>query len=177
MILNAARAHFSKTADDQVISQKFLLEKIKQENWSERLSPQGANGAHGIDLDRLGNVILAAFKTNGFKKVSIKVVHIQNTSKENKAALLRVLSANEKSEKNYMIANFDQKIFTDDASVGHVSPVGAYDAQRGRVLILDPDREYYEPYWISVDTFLEGMATKDKGAGANRGYVLIELGQ
>jgi hypothetical protein len=41
------------------------------------------------------------------------------------------------------------------------------------VLILDPDRQWYEPYWISVDTLLAGMATKDSGGTAYRGLVRV----
>jgi hypothetical protein len=31
-------------------------------------------------------------------------------------------------------------------------------------------------YWVSIDTFLAGMATKDKSSNLNRGYIWIKTG-
>jgi hypothetical protein len=74
-----------------------------------------------------------------------------------------------------LISNFNQKVFTDDSEVGHFAPVGAFDPEKSRVLILDPDREYYEPYWVSVNDFIDGMNTKDSSGDQYRGYLSITL--
>ncbi len=73
------------------------------------------------------------------------------------------------------MVNFLQSELTGDpeGKVGHVAVVGAYDEKNSRVLILDPDREYYEPYWVSVDTLLKGMNTQDKDSNRNRGYIVV----
>ena len=60
-----------------------------------------------------------------------------------------------------LVANFLQSVYTGDAPVGHVSPVGAYDAKRARVLVFDVDRKWYEPYWVPEKAFVEGLATAD----------------
>ena len=72
--------------------------------------------------------------------------------------------------------NFLQSEFTGDpeGSIGHIAPVAAYDENKKQVLILDPDRDYYEPYWVSDEQALKGMATLDKGAGKYRGYLVIK---
>jgi hypothetical protein len=177
MVMNAARADLAKTADDAVITQKSMLEKVKVEEWSERLHKGGAKGEYGVTLDRLGRIVEAALKEYGFKSGSVRVVHASDTSVKTKAALVKALAQNEKSNKDFIIANFNQKAYTDDAEAGHMAPVAAYDAAKGQVLLLDPDRDYYEPYWISVDTFLAGMATLDKSANMNRGYLVVNFGQ
>jgi hypothetical protein len=56
-----------------------------------------------------------------------------------------------------------------------VAPIAAYDQKNSRVLVLDPDREWYEPYWVSEDSLLTGMATEDTTAHAFRGYIKIQL--
>lgn len=175
MILNAARAKLPKTADDKLILQSELVEKVNVEHWKERVSNDGYQGEHGTSLDLFGRLIEASFKAYGFDKVSVRIVHAENTPGAKKD-LVAALKQNEKSSNSFIVANFNQQAFTDDADVGHFAPVGAFDAAHSRVLVLDPDREYYEPYWVSVDTFLAGMATKDKGANKNRGYVVVNLG-
>jgi hypothetical protein len=175
MVLNAARAHLPLTADDQVVSQQALLDKIDVENWKQRLSKEGHEGQHGMTLDQLARATEATFKSYGFKNASVKPVHVLNRLAQTRKEIVEALKKNEESPKTYIIANFNQKEFTDDAEVGHFAPVGAFDWEKNRVLILDPDREYYEPYWVSFDTFIEGMATDDSTSKNKRGYLLITL--
>ena len=66
-------------------------------------------------------------------------------------------------------------VYTGDAEAGHISPVGAYDPSTQRVLILDSDRKWYEPYWVSEKTFLRGISTRDSESKQNRGLVVVRL--
>jgi hypothetical protein len=157
MVLNAARAGVPKTAKDKVISEKELLDKFNIEHWKERLNEGGFKGKYGSSLDLLGRIAETAFKEYGFPKTRVKVLHVNSSTNEGiKAEVLKILKS-----KAFLLINFDQREFTDDAQVGHFAPVGAFDEKNNKVLILDPDREYYEPYWISVAAFLKGMATLD----------------
>ncbi len=174
MVINAAKAAQAKTADDQVITQQKLLDQVTTENWKARVSAKGYKGSHGTTLDQLAAITKAAFQANGFKNVSVELVRGEKTPQA-KEKLIAALEKNEASAQNFIIANFNLLTFTDDADVGHIAPIGAYDSEKKRVLIFDPDRDYYEPYWVSVDTLLEGMATLDKTAQANRGYLVIQL--
>ena len=54
-----------------------------------------------------------------------------------------------------------------------MAPIAAYDAKMHRVLVMDPDREWYEPYWVSDQRLLEAMATIDPETSKPRGYVKI----
>lgn len=177
MAVNAARVRMAKTADDKVVTQPDIIEKVKAEHWKERVTEVGYQGVHGVELDALGKITEAAFREYGFPKAKAKVVHVNDTSAATKKALVDALVRNEKSDRDFILANFNQQAFTDDADVGHIAPIGAYDAALGRVLIMDPDRDYYEPYWVSVDAFLAGMATKDKSVNAFRGYVIVDKGE
>lgn len=175
MVLNAARAHLFQSADDKRVTQTDLIEKVNIHHWKERLSAEGFEGEHGLTLDLLGQVTEAVFKEYGFKKVSVKVVHVTDASPRVRRDVIRDLRNNERTNRDFILANFNQRLFTDDTDVGHISPVAAFDEQRQKVLVMDPDREYYEPYWVSVDTFISGMATLDKGAKNYRGYIMVRL--
>ena len=173
-VINAAKAVEPKTSEDMVISQQMLLDKVKAEHWAERLSKPGFDGKHGTDLGTFGSVVRATFAEYGFKKVETRVLHVNGDAKSI-AEVEKILIANEKSGDDYVMANFNQQVYTDDADAGHIAPVGAYDAKRKRVLILDPDREYFEPYWVSLENFVKGMATIDKGASKPRGLVYVKV--
>ena len=174
-VLNGARAFVAKTADDKLITQAALLEK--NEEWKARISKEGwgEKKAHGTSLDFLRDLTESAFKANGFLNVEVKAVHVRDQSPKTLKAVHDALVENEKSAQDFIIANFNQKNYTDDADAGHISPVGAYDAKKKRVLILDTDRDWYEPYWISERAFIEGMNTKDNEKNDYRGFLVIKL--
>jgi hypothetical protein len=175
MVLNAARVRFEKNADEKVILQPDLVEKIQAEHWKERVTT-GHEGRFGTSLDQLAKVAESAFKAYGFPKVSVHTVHVKDASEKSREEVAKALAENERSTKDFVIANFNQQAYTDDADAGHIAPVGAYDSKNKRVLVLDPDREYYEPYWVSLADFVAGMATGDKESGHNRGFLVIKTG-
>ena len=170
MVLNAARATLERSASDKNITQEELLNRVNIEHWKERMSKLGHFGRHGVSLDQFGKIAEAAFKLYGFPNASTRTIHINDALDSTKVALRKILQ--EKKPTDFIVANFDQKLFTDDTQAGHLSPVGAYDSKKDKVLILDTDREYYEPYWVSVDDFVLGMSTLD--GSEHRGYVYIQ---
>lgn len=171
MILNAARAGQELKKEDELFTQNKILKILNNSNWSAQVS----QGGNGVSLDELRNILLESFHVIGLLKVSVEAVHISQVSHAAEKKLRQALVANEASNKNFMIANFDQGQFTADTSVGHFAPVGAYDAVRKRILIMDPDRQWYEPYWVSEAEFLKAMATQDQDAHQPRGYLFIQL--
>ena len=170
MIVNAARAFQNLTADDELAVQSEVLKKTNNADWQKDLGPVGK----GVTLDELGRFTEAALRAYGITPTAIETIHADD-SKEFRQKLRQLLIRNEKSNRNFIIANFLQGVYTGDASVGHIAPVGAYDAQKHRVLIMDPDRTWYEPYWVSEETFLKGMTTQDDASKKTRGLIWIQL--
>ncbi|MCM2279961.1 MAG: phytochelatin synthase family protein [Oligoflexia bacterium] len=169
MVVNAARAHRNLGAEDELATQSGLLSRVKNPAWK-----RGLNGLRaGVTLGELASVLADGLKAYGVTPLSVEAMNVEGAA--SLAKVRQALEENEKSDADFIIANFDQKAFTSDASVGHIAPVGAYDAARGRVLILDPDRTWYEPYWVSLETFVRGMATRDSSAGKNRGFVHVRV--
>ena len=170
MVVNAARVHENLTADDELATQPEVLKKSAVEDWKKDLDVLGK----GVTLDELGRFTEAALRAYGEAPTDIQVLHVDHTP-ESRKKVHDYLTHLGKTDRAFMIANFLQGSYTGDADVGHIAPVGAYDVQKKRVLIMDPDRQWYEPYWVSEKTFVDGMATKDTQGSKTRGLIFIQL--
>jgi hypothetical protein len=173
MVVNGARVGKKLTADDELVTQQAIVEKVRNKTWhKEGLKKMGG---YATSLDQLGEVAREAFEKYGVPPKSVEVVHVDQIDEKTKARLHEALIENEKSARDFILINFNQQVYTGDAEVGHIAPIGAYDAQNHKVLVMDPDRKWYEPYWVSEETLLMGMATKDTASNRNRGYVWIKF--
>ncbi|RCH85033.1 hypothetical protein CU098_003395 [Rhizopus stolonifer] len=72
----------------------------------------------------------------------------------------------------FMVISFSRKVLGQTGD-GHFSPIGAYNAQEGKVLILDTARYKYPSYWCSIDILFDSMKPVDKETGRPRGYFLL----
>jgi len=151
MVLNAMRSGTELRSKDRLITQQELYSKI------DIFKEGGDPGTFGVGLEGIGRILAKAMKLNSIQGWSYEVVRAE-ASPEWKKKLHELLVKNEKSKDDFLIALFLQGTYTGDSEGnkgGHFAPVGAYDGKR--VLILDPDREWYEPYWISEELFFRGM--------------------
>ena len=171
MVMNAIRAPKDLGSEEPLLTQTSLLELTKSESWKKAV---GAHGG-GVNLDQLGQLVETSVKSIGYANAQVTVVHAEKNSKESLASLRKALVENEKSANDFIILNFIQGAYTGDADVGHIAPLAAYDSKNKRALVLDPDRQWYEPYWVSDETLLNGMATQDTSVSKFRGYVWIKL--
>jgi hypothetical protein len=155
-----------------------MLKKTANAEWADRVG-QGTGllakmKQRGVTLDLLGKYVEGALKVYELAGAKVEVVHQKDASEESVKKLRAALTENERSSRDFIIVNMNQGILTGDPEGGgHVSPIAAYDAKADRVLVLDVDREWYEPYWVSVKTLAAAMATSDKESGQSRGYVWI----
>jgi len=173
MIVNAARYKSPLTTKDDLAVQEDVLEKANIQEWKDHVGGKGDD--HGISLDLMKIVLPAALNVYGLKKFSVDVIHMAGDTAQ--AILRKTLEAYEKSDNSFLIANFSQCELTGDpeACGGHYSPVGAYDSVNRRVLILDVDRRWVEPYWVDEGKLVQAMQTVDTGAKKLRGFVWAKL--
>lgn len=173
MLINAIRSRQDLSSEERLVTQSELLKKVKNDFWAKAVSEKVG---FGVTLDQLGDLIQKSLKAYGIEKAQVLVTHVPlKRTPEFIKKFHQLLLENEKSSKNYLIINFDQKIYTGDAPVGHFAPVGAFDPANNQVLVLDPDRTWYEPYWVSEERLLNGMATHDSASNQTRGYIYIEF--
>jgi hypothetical protein len=170
MLVNAARAAEDLSSSDPLATHASLLERAGVEDWSRSVR---AGTGDGVTLDELATFLSMAFDAHGIALEGVDVVRFESASGGGLDALREILLENEASSRDFVAVNFLQSAFTADADAGHMAPIGAYDARRRSVLVLDPDREWYEPYWVSEETLLEGMMTVDPSTGRTRGLVRV----
>jgi len=171
MIVNAARSHQHLMAHQSLASQDELLNRVNEKQWSEAVK----QGGNGVSLNELKIFLEKALNVYGVKNFTVAVRQMNNNAKENELLFRQTLMESESTGKTFIIANFNQKIFTDFESVGHFSPIGAYDRATQRVLIMDPDRKLYEPYWVPVKLLLKSMSIPDVKGGYYRGYITVNI--
>ena len=168
MVLNAiARTQGDLRASDANYQQSKLIDDVKAAHWKEHVTGNGWKGRAGLTLAELEEVVLDTFKTYGIKGWTVSRRSFKDATPKALGELRAILEANEASANDFVILHFLQDRLTNDPGgpYAHISPVGAYDAASGRVLVLDVDREYYGPYWVSVERLLTALSAKTPAFG------------
>lgn len=171
MLVNAARHGSEHQAPEPVATQGLLFDRVNSATWHRGLA---ANG-DGVTLDQLGELTHQSYRAFGLA-ARVEVTHVARSSRQALATFRAKLQASEaNSRRDFIVLNFLARTYVGSGDYGHFAPVAAYDARRRRVLVLDPDREYYEPYWIPDTVALAGMATPDSVTAEPRGYLHVTL--
>lgn len=172
MIVNAMRAKDELHADDHLVTHDGLLEKVK----SDRFQKQVAEDGKGVALGELAEIVKEALKAYDVKDSSIEIVSFPQATEDGLNQLRQLLIENERSDRDLVVVNVVQGMLTGDPEgmVGHFMPIAAYDAEARRVLLLDPDRRWYEPYWVSDEKLLAAMATIDEASQKPRGLLRVK---
>ena len=170
MLVNALRG-IPALAKDSLITEASLLETVGNREWA-RNTALGGDGVSWAELETYLRQSLDAF---GLERAEVEIVRPQDATPATLERLRRLLVANEQSADDIILAVFNQGTLTGDADVGHVSPIGAYDAERGRVLILDVDRRWYVPYWSSDERLLAAMLHASPDDPETGGLIHIRL--
>lgn len=177
MILNCI-LEIQHPGQTKVFSQNEVLEQVGEGLWNFATTDEGP----GVTLDQYFCFLQKMLATFGVEGAQVERIFVENLSpdtvEEIHADLLAI--ADHKATPTFLLADFEDAIYLGiDLYVGHISPVGGYDPEKQRVLIMDTDRLWNGPYWISEATFLQGMNTLDQTEGLTRptyrGYIKITL--
>lgn len=173
IVFNAAiKGRAGITDTERNITQGMLLESIREVPLRELVSKEGLQGRHGITLDELRIAVEQTARSQGVR-AHVTAHSFRNRSLEEFREILR---ANEENAADFLLVHFVQDDLTGAGGgpYAHISPIGAYDGATRRVLILDVDREWYSPYWVSDRDLLAACnhVTKPWGAG---GFVHIRF--
>lgn len=140
-------------AEDTVMTQPDLLEAVGDAHWSEI----SAEGGDGVMFDELVTYATEALPVAGLDSYAVSTFKPVDDSAESLATMRDWLMLNEESAEDAMLVYFNQGVVTGDWDGPHVSVIGAYDAVRDAVLILEVDQEWYIPYWTPAPVLLEAM--------------------
>ena len=141
ILLNALRG-VPPRADVDLVTQTGLRARLGDARWTAETAQDGS----GVTFAEFVKAVTESLHTYGFANDEIQVFKPANASHESLARLQHLLGANEHSGKDIALLYFNQGVLTGDWDGPHVSPIGAYDAHRGRVLVMDVDRRFYVPY-------------------------------
>jgi hypothetical protein len=168
MVINALRIPQMQYAYQKLATDNSVVHCINTDVWDDSVK----QGGDGISLDQFGSYFKLATEAYHIEPLTLEVLHATNAT-DVAMKFHQALVEGEHTGRTFIIVNFDQKFISGTESVGHFAPIGAYDATTKRVLIMDPDRELFEPYWIPEDLLFKSMATKDSSGLVYRGFIVI----
>lgn len=169
MVINALRIPQMQYANQKLATSNSVVHSTN-DSWANDVK----QGGMGVTLDQLGSFLTQAMKTYRILPTNLEVIHATEV-KEFATKFHQALLEGEKTGRTFIIVNFDQKFISGTESIGHFAPVGAYDVNTQRVLIMDPDRELFEPYWVPEHRLLKSMETQDSDAHKSRGFIVVTL--
>ncbi|MCM0605724.1 MAG: hypothetical protein KA715_13550 [Xanthomonadaceae bacterium] len=168
-IFNALKNKQDLDSETKNITQADIVAKVNDPEWIQAMKDHKC-----FSMDRFSEVLKKALNIYFPDQYQVKVIHVDSLEKGAINGYLSDFTENEKTDQDFIIANFDQAVFTGESEpAGHISPIAAYDKTSQKVLVLDVDREWYTPYWVSTETFFKGMNTQDKGVSKARGYIVV----
>jgi hypothetical protein len=168
MAVNFARG-VPPGAEDSLVTEAGLLEAVADPAWTAK----GAEEGEGVLFEELVDAVQKGLAAYGVANAELETFEPKDASPATLARLRAILAANEGSDRDVVLAYFNQGVLTGDWDGPHVSPIGAYDAASGRVLVMDVDREWYVPYWSPDTKLLDAML---KPAPAEHGVLAGETG-
>ena len=118
---------------------------------------------YGMTLNELAGVLAA-------HDLDVEVVHAEEADVDGfRSAAVDAIN----DDDGFVIVNYLRKAIGQEAG-GHISPLGAYDADTDRFLILDVSRYKYPPVWVEASALFGAMNTPDAdNENKSRGYVVV----
>ncbi len=119
----------------------------------------------GLTLEQLARIIRA-------HGLEVRMTHAAQSNLDSFRALARDALA---EPQVFLIVNYDRATLGQKGP-GHISPVGAYDVETDRLLVLDVAGYKYPYTWVPAPKLWSAMNTTDSDSGKTRGYLLVSAG-
>lgn len=162
MVFNSLGYDFDLRRDSgENITQNTIVNSISNPQWKK----QTANNGGGVGIRKLKEYTEEALQHYGLDGFALKIVSLKSESTATINKIRKILIEIENSKTDRVVFNFDQGHIFSEEEVGHFAPFGAFDEENDRVLIMDPDRQLYEPYWVPLKLMVQAMK--------NRGLLIL----
>lgn len=106
-----------------------------------------------------------------FNNLGVKA-ELQHADSIDEAQLRQTIKDTLADPNKRLVVNYTRKAIGQNGD-GHISPVGAYDAETDRVLVLDVAKYKYPPVWMTVADLYKAINTVDSGSNKTRGIVVV----
>jgi hypothetical protein len=178
LVLNAARSTQDLRSDQKLLTVASFAKDYTDPAYAQTVMGDGKFDRAQVTNRNLAHVLEQAVEKLKLKgpKTAVELVNVDPKNPEqSRKQFHQALVANEKSADDFIFMSFVQGVLTGDPEGGaHVATVGAYDAQRKLVLIMDPDREWYEPYWSPEDKVFDAIRDP-RSDGLNPGWIHFQV--
>jgi hypothetical protein len=179
LVFNGARSRQELKSDDKLLTVADFAKSYADPAYAAVVLGTGRFDRSQVTSRNLARILREAGPKLGFKPPAFQVELVEVDYQDlagSKRRFVEALKANEKSAQDYLILSaFMQGTLTGDPEgQAHVATVGAYDEKKGLVLIFDPDREWYEPYWSPVDKVWEAVSDK-RADGKHSAWIQIRF--
>jgi hypothetical protein len=157
-VLNGFMDPLAAGREDQHLTEQSVLQTTGNPFWRRAT----ANNGGGLGLKDLEPIALQALVAHGFHDAVVERVSFTGINRRFGLSQFEMdLIENERSAEDFIVINFDQaEVMEEPTPYGHYSVVGAYDSRSRRVLVLDTDRDWYEPYWVPLEKLFDSMDTQ-----------------
>jgi hypothetical protein len=116
----------------------------------------------GMTLDELAQYM----RSHGLR---VQVVHAAGSSLD---AFREAARAALSEPREVLVVNYDRRQLGQEGG-GHISPVGAYNGEADRLLVMDVASYRYPFTWVTVRELWAAMDTVDTDSGQTRGFLLV----
>lgn len=169
MLINALRLRSWRSAEP--VGEDTVLGMVGDPEWTAATGI----GGDGVTFAAFQHYLRESLDAFGFRGAEIEVFRPQDDSPPTRRRLREILARNDGNGDDFVLAAFDQGTLTGGGHFGHISPIGAYDSERHRVLVLDVDHQSYPPYWSSEDKLLEAMLVPDPSDPGGSGLIHVHF--
>ena len=130
---------------------------------TDAVLPRELLARQGMTLDQIGGILVT-------QPVKVEIHHAAESSVDEFRSLARSYLG---QPGHFVLVNYLRRTIGQESG-GHISPLGAYDGNSDRFLILDVARYKYPPVWVKTSEIFDAMNTKDSdNADKTRGFVLV----
>lgn len=116
----------------------------------------------GMTLDELAQYLRA-------RGLRVQVVHAAGSSLEGFRSIARATLS---EPREMLVVNYDRRRLGQEGG-GHISPLGAYNEEADRLLVMDVAAYRYPFTWVTVRELWGAMDTIDADSGQTRGFLLV----
>jgi hypothetical protein len=170
MVLNALRSKQDLTTKDELVTVQSLLDKYSDDRYKNAMNGTLSGAISSMSHSEVANTRLVQVLKTAMDKLKLTTPssavenHLidENNLIKSRREFHDMLVKNEKSSDDFIILSFVQGVLTGDSEgmIAHIAPIGAYDEKKHLVLVMDPDRQWYGPYWSPEDKVFDAVADK-----------------
>lgn len=170
LLLNALMPTHRLSDEVPSFTEERVLALSESSSWKEATK----TGSTGLTLQAFHREIQNLFKKlNVTQKFSSQYFEMK-TEEDSRRFKKHLLDFNQ--SKGWLIVMYGQgTVLGGPVAYPHFSPVGAYDEKQDRLLVLDIDGTWYEPYWLPTESVIKNMSLFDEEMKCQRGYLFVSL--